>query len=442
MSRGRIVTPLIVLLLLAGGGWWGWRWWSAPAPPELPGDLEPVVHRFLEDLRTKVVRAPRSSETWGELGMGLFGNGLNELAYACLVQAENLDPGNPVWPHLQAIKFHRNDNMEATITCLERAVRNEAARESGNFVPRLLLAELLLDRYQTAPAEAHARAVLAREQDNAWAHYLLGAIASGRGDSDASLKHLTQAAASRHLRKKAYQQLATTYRRLNQEALAGEFAAKASRLPADSAWPDPYYQRAMQTMRGSKQHLQAALELRNAGQIEQAGRAYREAAAEAQDPSTQAALGKALLDAGDLELAESVLRTALRQQPEMVQAHQQLGMVLLESGETLAGEAAQAKFRKAAAVARQALARQPENAAAQWVLGLALRRLGQKQEAIAALQKAADLRPERYPYHWHLGEALAEDGRREEALHQLTIAVELAPPSDRRPAEALARLRK
>ena len=51
---------------------------------------------------------------------------------------------------------------------------------------RLLLAELLLDRYQTAPADAHARAVLERDPDNAWAHYLLGAIAGDRSTWDES----------------------------------------------------------------------------------------------------------------------------------------------------------------------------------------------------------------------------------------------------------------
>src|SRR5262245_58948794 len=178
--------------------------------------------------------------------MALFGNGQNELAYTCLVQAEKIDPGSPIWPHLQAIKFHRDDNMEATIACLHRAVPNCEARDRDNVVPRLLLAELLLDRYQTELAEAHARKVLASEPDNAWANYLMGAIAGARGDTDASLTHLTQAATSRHLRKKAFQQLAMTYRRLNQEILAAEFAAKAAQLSKDPDWPDPYYVRAMQ----------------------------------------------------------------------------------------------------------------------------------------------------------------------------------------------------
>lgn len=440
--RGRVLTLAVLLLLLAGGGWWAWRWWSAPAPPELPGDWEPVVFRFLESLRAKVVQAPRSADAWGEFGMALFGNGQNELAYTCLVQAEKLDPGSPIWPHLQAIKFHRDDNMEATIACLQRAVPNCEARDRDNAVPRLLLAELLLDRYQTESAQAHARAVLVREPDNAWAHYLMGAIAGAHGDTEASLKHLTQAAVSRHLRRKAYQQLAVTYRRLEQESVAAEFAAKAGQLPKDPDWPDPYYLRAMQTMRGTKQHWQAAVEASQVGRPDESLRHYRDVAEETKDPPAQARLGKALLEAGELELAERVLRAALAAQPEMVQAQQQLGLVLMELGESLSGEAAQAKFREAAAAALQALTRQPEHAAAHWVHGLALRRLGQKQEAIAALQKAAELRPERYQYHWHLGEALAEDGRRDEGLRQLQLAVDLAPTNDRRPAEALARLRK
>jgi len=430
---------LILVTLLAGAGWWTWRWWSAPTPPELPGELEPAVREHLERLRAKVLDAPRSGTVWGELGMGLFGNGQRELAFTCLAQAERLDPDSPIWPHLQAIKFHLDDNIDAALACLERTVPKGAARDRDNFVPRLLLAELLLDRYQEERAATHARWVLELEPDNARAHFLLGVIACGHGDAQTSLQHLSQAATSPCVRKKSYQQLATVHRRLNQEAVAQQFAHEASQLPADLDWPDPYYQRAMQNMRGSKSHLQVAKELRKDGKLQESLRYYREAIEEIRDPSAQIALAKALMQFGDFALAESVLRAALRQQPDLVQAYQQLSLVLLEEGETLPPAAAPAKFREAAASARQALERQPQHAASQWVLGLALRRLGQKEDALAALAEAVRLRPDRYQYHLHLGETLAETGRLDEALRHLRIAVDLAPSSDVRPAAALER---
>ena len=134
-----------------------------------------------------------------------------------------------------------------------------------------------------------------------------------------------------------------------------------------------------------------------------------------------------------------MLRSALRQQPDLVQAHQQLSLVLLDEGETMPSAAAQSKWREAAACARQALERQPQHAAAHSALGLALRRLGQKEEALHALGEAVRLRPERYQYHLHLGETLAEHGRLDAALPHLRIAAEMAPSSDARPAAALKR---
>ena len=430
---------LILVALLAGGGWWSWRWWSAPTPPELPGELEAAVREHLERLRAKVLDAPRSGAAWGELGMGFFGNGQREPAQLCLVQAERLDSENPAWPHLQAIKFHLDNDIDAAIACLQRAAPKGDARERENFVPRLLLAELLLDRYQEQPAEQHARAVLQREPDNARAHYLLGVIACGRGETEKSLQHLTQAAASPYLRKNSYQQLATVHRRLNQDGLAHQFAHKASQLPVDPDWPDPYFRRAMQNLRGSKSNLQAAKELRKEGKLPESLRFYREAVDETREPSAQVALAKTLFQFGDFSLAESVLRSALRQNPNLVQAYQQLSLVLLEEGKAAPAAEAQSKFREAADNARQALDRQPHHAASQWVLGLALRRLGLKADATAALAEAVRLRPERFQYHLHLGEALGEDGRIEDAVRHLRIAVELVPSGDERPKSALKR---
>lgn len=432
-------AALLVVAALAGVVWWTWLAWSAPAPPELPADLEAAVRDHLDRLRVKVRAAPRSGEAWGELGMGLFGNGLRELASTCFVQAERLDPDNPVWPHLQAIKFHLDDNMDQAVACLERTVPIGEARDPHNFVSRLLLAELQLARYQEKPAEALAGWVLERDPTNARAHFLLGVIAGGRDRVETSLQHLTQAAASPFVRKKSYQQLAVLHRRMNQPDVSQQFAQKAGQLPADPDWPDPYYLRAVQHARGSKAHWQAAKDLRREGKLQESLRYYRDAVDETRDPSSQIALGKALLQLGDFTLAATVLHAALRQRPDLAQAYQLLSVVLLEEAETLPAAAGHAKFQEAAANARQALKRQPQLAAAHWALGLALRRLGPKEEAISALQEAVRLRPERFQYHLHLGETLAECGQREEGVRHLRIAVELAPAGDGRPATALGR---
>jgi tetratricopeptide (TPR) repeat protein len=76
------------------------------------------------------------------------------------------------------------------------------------------------------------------------------------------------------------------------------------------------------------------------------------------------------------------------------------------------------------------------------VLGMALRGLDKRDEALEAFHSAVACSPDLSEAHLNLGEALAEAGRKTEAEKSLQRAVQLARPEDKRPREALEKLRK
>src|SRR5205823_871880 len=104
---------------------------AGPAPPEIPWEeAEPAVARILREHYQAVRDDPRSGHAWGRLGMVLLANGYGPQAYTRLVQAEPLDPPEPTWPHLQALRvlaFEDND-LKASLDHLSRAARNPTAR--------------------------------------------------------------------------------------------------------------------------------------------------------------------------------------------------------------------------------------------------------------------------------------------------------------------------
>jgi Flp pilus assembly protein TadD len=168
----------------------------------------------------------------------------------------------------------------------------------------------------------------------------------------------------------------------------------------------------------------------------------------ADDPSDTNALvmlGALLTRSGDLDGAEQALRKAADLAPRSADPTYLLAVALYQQGERLreAGDAEKtaAKYRAAADAARRATGLQPDHAQAHAYLGLALKRLGQRKEAIASLRTAVRCWPDDADGHLALGEALAEDGRRAEALTELQYACDLAGPDDARPRQALERLR-
>jgi Flp pilus assembly protein TadD len=269
-------------------------------------------------------------------------------------------------------------------------------------------------------------------------------IALARDDLDASVTHLTRAAASPFARKKAYAQLAAVYQRRGDRATAETMSREEQQAKPDLLWDDPYVSDYQQLAMGRQHELLLAERLEQEGRLAEETKVLMTIAEEYPDDRSYVALGVALAKMRNYQAAETILRRALKQAPNKINAHYALGVVLFRKGESLQHDAdpeAAEQFRACADSERRALELKPDHAMAHLFLGRALNKLGENKAAFNAFRAAVRCRPELAEGHLQLGEALAADGQKAEALIHLRHAVELAPPEDRRPRQALDRLR-
>jgi superkiller protein 3 len=444
--RGRRLLLAVVLGAGAVAGALGWFFLRPERPPEPPvldlNGVEPAVATALESARDAVKQRPRSGAAWGLLAKALLANGYDEDALVCLVQAERLAPDEPRWPYLRASRLVLKDR-EAAIPVLRRAVDLCDRFDQKNTTPRLLLAEVLLERGELDEVKALCRRVLELEPDNARAHFGLGAAALAADDLEASLQHFTRCAASPFGRQRACQQLVIVSRRMGNTPAAEELGRQASQGPPDQPWNDPYVEEYRALAAGRQDRFLNAEHLQAAGRLDASAGILRELVEDFPDNRSHIALGRALIELGNPDGAERALREAVRHAPEQASSHYALSVALFRQGEALdkkgQPEAARAKFEAAARSAAQAVELKPDHALAHLFRGRCRLRVGQREAALGDFRTACRCRPELSEPYLRLGEALAEAGQKAEGLKYLRVAAELAHPNDQRARAALER---
>lgn len=451
--RGHVRNSSIVggvLLVTAAAVGYGWYWYTTPALPhvDLTG-APPAVVRAVEEAEHDVRQSPRSAQAWGKLGLVLYANDYQAPAHECFIHAERFDPDAAIWPYLQAVRLLIVER-EKGIAPLERAMARADSERSTDTLPHLgtphvTLAEVYIEEGRNRDAKALCERVLALDPNHPRAHLDLGLIALADDQPELTIEHLTRCLASPYTAYRASLYLAAAYRRLGETASATAFQRRAKELPPEQPWPDPYVQKAKEYEAGPRRHAARAEQLAQRGQPGEHLGALREMAAEAGDSLSHYRLGMALAQTGDYTAAEPVLKSALKQSPQLFSARFALGVVLLRQGEQAAASApasagAAERFRKAADELRAAIEQRPTYGLAHLSLGQALRGLGRSDDALAEFRLAVACQPELADAHLELGEALADAGQHQAAQRQLEQAQSLAP-ADPRAQAALARLR-
>lgn len=128
-------------------------------------------------------------------------------------------------------------------------------------------------------------------------------------------------------------------------------------------------------------------------------------------------LGHCHLALGDLARAEEVLRREAQAYPESANAHNTLGVVLVNQGRTA----------EALNAFRAALRADPTHAEANNNAGNALHALVRDEEALPYLQRAVSAQPQLADAHMNLGLVLHALGRYDEAVAAFGRVLELAP---------------
>jgi Flp pilus assembly protein TadD len=128
-------------------------------------------------------------------------------------------------------------------------------------------------------------------------------------------------------------------------------------------------------------------------------------------------LGIVLMEKGQTDEAISQYREAIQLEPGFVYAHNNLGRALDQKGQT---DEAISQFQEAIRLA-------PDDADAHNKLGVALNEEGRNDEAISQFQEAIRLAPDDADAHNNLGVAIIEKGKIDEAISQFQEALRLKP---------------
>ncbi|HLJ96082.1 MAG TPA: tetratricopeptide repeat protein [Gemmataceae bacterium] len=426
--RWPIFTSLLVGLLLAVSmGWFVWHGLAPrrqaanePAliePPalELTG-VDPAVVRAIETARRAVLESPASGPAWGQLGKTLLAHDFHRQAGTCLAQAQRLDPTEARWPYLEGVALASADPPDpaAALECFQRAV------EVGGDVPRTLrlrLAEALLGEDRLPEAEQAFQHVLRSDPANARAHLGLARLALRRNDPGTSRSHLDRAASDPHAKKASRLLLVEVQQRLGKEVPADEVRATAA-LPADPAWPDPFWEEVIRLQTGMKVQLARAQRWLRQGRVPEALALLQKTTQDYPD-SYYAWLmfGKALVKQRNLKNGEQALRTSLKLAPDSAEVQFQLGVALFLQG-NVAG--AEGQFRSALEI-------NPNMASAHYNLGHCLVRKGDRAGGIEEFQTALRCQADYAEAHTMLGELFAGNGQSALALRHARLALQFNP---------------
>lgn len=395
----------------------GIGWYTAPMPPAVSFvETDPAIVGVIEDARWNVLWSPRSAAAWGRLGQVLRAHNYLSEAHLCLAHAERFDSKDPRWPYLQGVDVLASDH-EAAIRHLQRAV---ALCGCVPDAPELCLAELCLQQGRLDDAEHHFQHVLQHAPDNPRAHLGLGRLASERGNLKDGIAHLSRSAARKLTQKASVVLLAQTYHQLGDLAAASRERTRAAGFPNDPPWPDPFIEE-VEALRVGKHFRLARLEsLHKRGRRAEA----RPVAAGLEEDYPDIywlVEGRHQMKDGQWAAAERALRTAARLDPDSVDAHFDLGMVLLKQKNALA----------AVDCFQRVIQIEPTYGPAYQRLADCWKTQGRRPEAIQVLQTAASYMPLNAEIHRELGGLLLEDGRLAEAIRHLQQALQLQPEDAR-----------
>lgn len=436
---------LLVLLLvgIAGGGVWYFAGRDTPPEPPFPdGITDAEVRQTFEAARAKLLESPRDGAAWGEYGTVLLANLFHKEAVVCFLEAEKRSPDDPRWPFARAQVALKRD-PENALALLETAADKAKNNPKYKQAFSLTLAETLLERGETDRAAALFADHLT-PPDPERAEYGLGLVAVSRGDREAATAHFLAAVHHRACRKQATSQLARLARVRGDVAAAKQYEAEAANLNQDPPWPDPYLDRLVTLLVGTRGRDRRIELLERDDRIPEALALYLAAIREQKTSKALTGAGVNLARLGRYDEAITHLREAVQVDPNDTNAQYTLALVAFTKWEKVAVADPYAAelaggFREVMTHARTAAELKPDHYKALLFWGLALKYLGEPKAAIDPLQRGLTVAPENFDLQLGLGQVLAATGDRAGAKARFLTAKRLNG-NDPRPDAELRKL--
>ena len=381
-----------------------------------------------------------------------------------LADALKRDPNNSEAQMLQGYVLGQQGDLSAALPYLQRAttLRPESSEARYN------LGAALWYSGAREKATAELRESVRLDPASAGAHAFLGMALLETGDLSGARANLQRAIALSPEMAAAYVDLGVVFlRQGNLENGLGHLEAGLnvpSPVPPTPSW-EPAIAALQQTLAANQAHSHVAeghnvLGLilgRKSARGEDVAAQFRAAIRIRPDyAEAHNNLGLVLIQSGNDKEGIAALREAVRLAPTYAEARTNLGAALtptdaeaaikeLEEAVRLAPESVKAIFNlavaygtspthgpgKGIAYLEKVIAMAPDFPRAHLALGKALLQEGKATEAVAALQNAVKLEPERGEASYQLGLALVRAGRREEGAAQLKKGRELVAANDR-----------
>ena len=393
-----------------------------PRAPQLPvvptAGLDPSVAKLIEKTLEDLRAAPRSGAAWGKLGSVLMHYEFVEEAGSAFDEAERISPAEVRWPYLHALLLLTRDGPTA-IAKLQRAV---ALCPDNPDTPRLRLAEFLAERGRGEEAESHFQTLLRRSPNHPLALLGLARLRQVQGRSFESTNYLNACLDNPHAAKGACVLLAAAQQALGNGSAAETSARRSASLPADTPWPDPFWQEAAVYRVGRKAMLEDASALLDQQRFAEAMQVLEKAARDyPEDDEAWYLMGWALNQSQRGAEAERALREHLKRSPQSPKGHAQLAVALL----------GQQRITDAIDVLTAAVKLKPTWRELHSNLGYACVQLGRHDEAIRHFRNALGCDPNYVASYTALADLLSRRGETTEARQLLQQAIDLNPSDPR-----------
>jgi tetratricopeptide (TPR) repeat protein len=360
----------------------------APASVTLPdvSRLAPSVQTQIRE-RHSALKAmladpttPRAAiaAAYGELGLILMAAEYYEVAAACYLTAQSLEPDDARWPYYLGHLYRLEGESAKAAEFLSRALELQPSA-----APTLIwLGETYLDQDRPDEAEALFLRALSQDPGSAAALSGVGRAALAKRDFARAIEHLERALSAEPRALSLHYPLAAAYRGIGQLDRANtQLTQRGSGRPAPR---DPLMAAYDEVLHTPLNYESQGLRALESGQVNEATDLFRKGLALApDDPKLHHRLGTALFMQGDVDGSVREFQEALRLSPGFSRAHFGLGMVLNQSGRP-----AEAIDHFLAAVKYQ-----PDYLEARLALADVLLATGQLQESLPQFARIVELDP-------------------------------------------------
>lgn len=374
------MVVIAVLLLIAGGVGIIVVSGSGPNIPTIDASgVHPSVAEGIESAREQVRKNPQSGPLWGSLGLTLWAHEYNIEAQACFQHAGRLDAAEFRWPYYLGHLLYAVDRGAA-----KREFGEAVARAPQEFLPRIRLAETLLDAGEVTPAQEQVEAALGIEPNNPRALLRMSQCLQIQNRTEAALEYARRA--NRHAPR--HRGVLMLLARLLMASGETEEATEISRAAQSgshqpSGWDDVLIAEKQYFRLDPYWHaFRADLIMQQGDAIAGTGLLERLVAEHPQSTILRTRLVRALLSSGDIEAARRAVNDAPAS-ADTFELHTSRAVIHLLSSE----------WHDAERTYRDLLARKPDSAAVCHDLAFVLRQQGRTEAALEMADRSLLLDP-------------------------------------------------